>query len=246
MKRNRMNAMALLTIAGAGAGGCVGAHEKAPVARHQQEATMRLAEIYAQDLAALNRLAHALFQIHEQSARVAIEASILNRYVLGDGEADVEALRRAAAAPSSPDGDADPLLSEVRKGRMTIDEAAAWLEDFALAWRLHAGVETRTALLAQLKPIEAIEAARADLAASLDQRSTSMARLAADALASGTVLTQARALEREFMDPSKAALERFWRDTVLADVRDPESRRLLESILIDVAPAFALDTETSR
>lgn len=245
MKRIRLRPFMLITLAGLSTGACVGPRDKAPVAQFQLEATRRLAAQYAGDLGALRTLATALLDIRAETTRSVIEAAILNRYVRPSGEADTDALRNAIASGADTNG-ADPLLDEVRAGRFTPEEAAAWLEDFALAWRMHAGVEVRAKLVAGLQPMKEMASARQALLDSLDAHSADVARLASDALASGAALSRAGALEREFLDPSQEALRRFWRDTILADVREPETRRLLESVVSDFAPSLTHASEVSR
>ncbi len=238
MIQNRTKPLFFLTLAAWAPVACVSPREKAPVAHYQQEATMRLAENYARDLAALRSLTSALSQIQVETTRADIEAELLSLYVTASGAADVEALRqRIEAAPSN--SESDPLLDGVRAARISPEKAIAWLEDFALAWRMHAGVQIRAGLVAQLEPMKRLASAHDGLLESLDAHAAFIQRLTADALASGLALAHAHVLEREIAEPSQAALQRFWNETVLAEVRDPESRRLLEGLINDFAPSLA-------
>lgn len=245
MKRKPSIGLLLCAAAGGVISGCVPPGATTPVAQFQQEATLRLTERYAQDLAVLRSLLTAVLDIREETLRVEIEGAILARYVAPSGDADVGALNIRLQAP--PTNDPDPIVSEVRSGRMSADDAARWLEDFALAWRLHHGVEVRARLIAQLKPMKSMQIARDELLRAIDAHAAGVARLAADANASSAALARAHDLQREFTEPGVDALGRFWRETVLAEVRDPASRDLIQTILTMVAPSLAAaDTEMSQ
>ncbi|RMH27953.1 MAG: hypothetical protein D6693_04270 [Planctomycetota bacterium] len=215
--------------------GCVSPDIKDRVARAQTDAIARLGSAYAEDLAALRAAVDALARVDAAARRADIEAGIVSRYITPDGRADTGALDAALAQPASEPAP-DALAAEVRAGAMTPEAARAWLGDYALAWRMSDGAGTRSRLLDALTPVRDLVAARESLLAELDRRAAAVARLFADALASADALARARALEREITGPASARLAEVWRDRVLARVADPDSRRLLETILADFAP----------
>lgn len=225
-------------------GGCVAAKSADRVAQLQLDAISRLAENYAQDLAAMRSLAGALLAVQIETRRAALEEAILTRYVAASGDADLSALDAALSAPAT-DTPADPLVAQVRTGAMTLQEAKDWLEDFALAWRMNSGVDVRAGLVAQLQPMQTLAGARRELLDSLDAHAKNIASVFTDAVASSQALAQARALGREFVEPTQGAFARLWRDRVLASVRDPQRRAFLQTLLTDFAPNLLPQTGSS-
>ena len=215
--------------------GCIAPADKDRVAEAQLDAMVRLRGAYAEDLAALRAAIGALARVSELTRRTGIEADLVDRYVTPTGAADLAAFD-AALALLAGEPAPDALVAEVRAGLMTPDAARDWLSDYALAWRMTAGAEARDRLLAGLTPVRDLDAAHAALLSALDERAAAVQRLFADALASADALAQARALEHELLDPVRGRLAGVWRDRVLARVTDPESRRLIETVLADFAP----------
>lgn len=223
--------------------GCVAPAAKDRVAEVQLDAVMRLSESYAQDLAALRAAVSAIARIDAESRRSKIEQAILSVYITPTGGADLAALNAALEAPAQA-APTDALTAEARAGRLTPDDARAWLTDYALAWKMRDGADARRRLLGRLSPVRELDAAHADLLASLDAHTNTVARIFADAAASAEALTRARALEREFFHPGADTLARLWRQRVLARVSNPDSRRLLETLLGDYAPSLLPPTTT--
>lgn len=236
MLRTRLTPLLLIAGLAAGPTACVSPADKDAVSQIQLDATARLAESYLRDLGALRALADTLLTIQEETERTRIESILLQEYVSAAGDADLEMLAANLRAPAT-EAAHDPLVSKVRAGRFTSDSAAAWLEDFSLAWRMNAGASVRTDLLTRLEPVQNRRIAREELLAALDAHAQDVSNLFTDALSSGAALAQARALERELSAPAAGALLTVWNDRILANVKNPATRDLLRSALADILPS---------
>jgi len=223
--------------------GCVSPASKDRVAQLQLDAMTKLAQSYAQDLAALRSLAGALLAVESESRRTDLETAIVGAYLTASGDADLDALHANLQAPASAVA-VDPLVAEVRAGGMTPDRARDWLSDYALAWRMNAGVDVRANLINQFAPIAQQQAARSTLLGALDAHRDAVTRVFADAIASAGSLAQAEALQREFVQPAQGVFSTLWRQRILANVHDPASRQLLTSVLAGFAPDLISDSSS--
>ncbi len=127
-----------------------------------------LAPIAVQHAATLEAL-HA----HTEASRVLLErhvdSAIEIRRIALTGRIHRELLRLGLMTPDSEPvlgkleeltGDAATsaaLVEEIRTGRMTLEQAQAWLTDYALTCKMSEGTNAKRTLLAQLSPIETFE-----------------------------------------------------------------------------------------
>lgn len=233
--RKRLVSVSISVGAIAALAGCVDSSLKPPVALHQRDATLQLADSYDRDLQTLQAALDALLQVRMESQRAAIEAQLLDAYVTASGDAESDAL--GAAIQHEDGAPPDALVTAVRSGRLTPKEAQSWLTDYALAWRMHHGVHVRASLIAQLGALQSITMARDEIAAAMAEHRTHIQRLAHEATASADALLGVYALEHEVESPMRGVLARFLHDVVLDDVRDPDARReLLAAFMNSIDP----------
>lgn len=243
MQRHRIKPVALTASLLLSITGCVSPDRKSEVAAVQLDVVTRLAESYALDFAALRSLTERFMQTQHELLRADLESQLLTAYITPAGEADLDALAAELEAPIDAPSP-DPLIAEIRAGRLSRSDAETWLSDFAIAWRMSRGVEVRAALLAQFEPMQNLATAHDALRTALNERAELIARAFADAVASSASLVQAHALEREFTSPVHGLLLRVWREHILTSVADPASRDLLTTVLSDFAPdLLATDSE---
>ena len=211
--------------------GCVSARDTHEVARSHAEAIGRLAIESAIANAALIHAIGALSSIRIELVVSDTEASIITDLIRPDGAADLATLDAIIEQSEIP---LNPLATQVRESRMSVDVARSWLFTYAAALADPNDAVTRRRLLEVLRPVVTARSEAAALGAALRDRAASNDRLFADARASAHAL-----LGASTSDPSIDALVQSaadsWMELLLESIDDPEQRaaaqRLLGSIL---------------
>ena len=246
MRRNLLRALVLPAISAVGA--CAPApHTLRPVLDAAALATQRLAVVQAQDASMLRSATLALIDTRRITLRGQVHRSLLQRgYLTPLLEPDAAALDADLAEPNA----GGPLVRDIRAGRMTRDQAVAWLSDYALALRMTDGDPVRATLLARLSLIHDFEADAAALIEALDARSAHTRALLTDLDASGEALAHYAAFAPSPSAPATESLRAALATLLGAAIRDPERRaaalELLDSILTPppaAAPLVLVPTE---
>lgn len=127
------------------------------------------------------------------------------------------------------------LLEEVRTGRLSADEARAFLRDYALVLRMSDGDARRNELLARLAPIVRHDEAAHALRASLARHAARANELLADARAGGEAVSRFADMDAGMDAFSRGMIREVWAQQVLGEIDDTARReaaaRLLDRVL---------------
>ncbi|MBL0927984.1 MAG: hypothetical protein IBJ11_10095 [Phycisphaerales bacterium] len=209
----------------------------APVVASQKQAVAVLAESAALDHALLRTQAEHALGVQRTILAGRVHRDLLARGLLTpDGRPDADALERDLADPAQ----AGALPREIREGRMTREQARAWLADYALALRMADPAETRARLLGRLADVQRFDASARSLLAAFDRRAEETRRLFAELDNSGRALADFAAFRPDGPATARRAASLLAAE-LAARIDDPSRRAAAEELirLILAAPAPA-------
>ncbi len=220
---------AALAVAGMSIGiqGCVSASDTHAVAAMQAQAVDRLSVESAITNAALMNATGALLKIRVERAASDAETMIITDLIEPGGDADLAALDRLIAQGNTP---SNPLVLQVREGRMDVADAQDWLRAYATALANPKGAATRRRLLESMYPVVAARHESAALNTALRHRAEANAMLFADARASAHTLLGA-ATSDPSIDALVEAAADSWQGLLLGSIEDEEQREAAERLL---------------
>ncbi len=212
-----------------------------PVLANQALVTQRLALAQSQDGAMLRGAAVALLDIRASILLGETHRDLLRRgYLTPLLEPDPGALDRDLADPNSD----SPLVREIRDGALTRDQAADWLNDYALSLRMSDGQAVQRALLSRRAQIRDFQAASAALLHALDARISGTQSLLADLNASNQALSHYAAFVPAVQPPAAEGLRESLGALIAAHIDDPDRRalalELLDTMLVPTSPSSPL------
>lgn len=202
--------------------GCIAPPEAAIVSARQQDALARISHAWATDHALLDRHVRASLSARRTILLGGLHREVLARgYISPSGEPSRTAFEADLASGEPPSA----LSREVREGRLTLDQAVAYLNDYALTMRLSKPVPARDAMLARLEPVRIFDADARSLLAALEMRRGEVARLLADAEDSRLALHRT-VTQSPLPDPRSVLADRnAWVLLIERAISDPERRR---------------------
>lgn len=214
----RTGTLCVLAFASVHLQACVAPSAAKPVIASQREALDRARRAWTQDLDMLRSQVSATLSARETLLRGEAHRELIARgHITPALEADAGAFDRDLADPDARSA----LLTEVRLGRLTRDQAHDFLSDYALALKMkREGPTLRDSMLARLQPMEDAKNARAIIAESLRQRRDEAARLLDDAAASNAALADFADRASIEDDPAAAEPMQAWRE-LLARLTQP-------------------------
>jgi hypothetical protein len=212
-----------------------------PVLANQALITQRLALAQSQDGAMLRAVTVALLDIRASILLGEAHRDLLRRgYLTPLLEPDAGALDRDLADPNSD----SPLVREIRDGALTRDQAADWLNDYALSLRMSDGQAVQRALLSRRAQIRDFQAASGALLQALDARLGGTQSLLADLHASNEALGHYAAFVPTFQTPVAEGLRESLSALIAAHIDDPGHRalalELLDTLLLPNSPVSPL------
>lgn len=212
--------------------GCVSPAASRDVNEAQRETIAALSASYAADLAAMRDLFRRALDARRTLLIGAAHREMLVRGYLTP-ELGPDAARLAAdLADASVES---TLIGEVRTGRMTLEDATRFLNDYSLAVRMSAGDAAGEPMLARLAPVAAHDRAAAALMGSLESHTRDVARLFEDAQANAGALAEFASFEPDAGGSARRVAREVWERGVLDEIEDASERaaaeRLLERIL---------------
>lgn len=212
-------------------GGCLSPNAAQPVAQSTLAHARALEAAHTQDLAALRAAAETLLRIRRERLLTELQLEFVARWTTPDGRPDAIALDAALADPD----DGSALVADLRAGRLSRDNAARLLADFAASEALSNAPEARRALLANLSPVAQHDADALAVLAALDERAAQIARLHAELQADAGAVAQFTGAEPALDAASRAAALELWNLAAAATLHNPTQReaaqRLLEQLL---------------
>jgi hypothetical protein len=124
---------------------------------------------------------------------------------------------------------ADPIVDEVREGRIRIDDARSMAADVALVLRLRDPRAARDAILGRLRPVAEFDATATALRKALAEEARGVRRALRDATTTNKALTRALDADADG-DTALASGWRGLRAAVTARVEDGERRRAVAEL----------------
>lgn len=214
----RAGALCVLALTSIILHACVAPSATRPVIVSQREALDRARRAWTQDLDMLRAQVGATLTARETLLRGEAHRELIARgHITPALEADTGAFDRDLADPDARSA----LLTEVRLGRLTREQAHGFLGDYALALRMkREGPSLRDAMLERLQPMEDAKNSRAIIADALRQRREEATRLLNEAAASNAALADFADRASIEDDPAAAEPMRAWRE-LLARLTQP-------------------------
>ena len=211
--------------------GCLSPSAAEPVAQSTLRHALAVQSAHTHDLLALRAATVTLLAIQRERLLTDLHIEFVARWTTAGAEPDLEALDTALADPN----DSAALVSDIRLGRLSRDDAAALIADFCVAEALSNARDARRELLAQLGPIVRHDADASALLTALDARAAQSASLHSELLADAGAITLYTQSEPALDDLSRAAAIELWTLTVTNSLNDPAQRdaaqRLLHQLL---------------
>lgn len=208
--------------------GCISPSAAKPVAARNADAVDRLSRATRADSAAfraavVSNLAAQREALLGQHARALIVAG----YVTPEGPG-VETFR--ASLPNSQLN--DPLVREVREGRLSPDEAVAWLRDYCALLPVSRSRALRAEMFSGFAAVREFDAARDALLAAMDSRSADVAALFAEAGAGADALRGFASASYPVQDFARSSAVDVWNDQVVDRLSNkPGSARAARDLL---------------
>ncbi|MEO1130407.1 MAG: hypothetical protein AAFX05_11980 [Planctomycetota bacterium] len=232
----RIGRLAALLMASVAAG-CISPDAIAPTLAHQRTGVTALAASYHHDLRLLRELIeNTLAQRRALLTGQLHRELIVRGYIVAGPAADVDAFARDRADPAAE----STLVRAVRDGRMTTEQAEAYLRDYVLAMRLSDGRDLRRQMLAELEPLKVHDAAAEDALKALQDHVDVTAALLNELQLTTSALEMFAASETGDVPPARSDIESLLRQTLLIQIEDDERREHAAAAL--AAAMDVLDT----
>lgn len=216
----RAGTLCVLAISSALLQACVAPSATKPVIASQRDALDRARRAWTQDLDMLRSQVSATLTARETLLRGEAHRELIARgHITPALEADTGAFDRDLADPDARSA----LLTEVRLGRITRDQAHDFLSDYALALQMkREGPTLRDSMLARLLPLQDAKNSRALIAEALRMRREEAARLLDDATASNAALAGFADRASIEDDPAAAEPMQAWRELLARLTQAPK------------------------
>jgi hypothetical protein len=191
---------------------CVAPSAARPVIAHQREALLRARAAYQHDLDLLQSQVAAAMSARETLLRGEAHRELIAKgHITPSLEADFAAFDRDLANPEARTS----LLTEVRLGRLTREQAHDFLSDYALTLKMkREGRPVREAMIARLAALEEANRSRTLINESLRSRRESVLRLLDDAAESNAALDDFATRASPDDDPTFAEPAQAWREVL--------------------------------
>jgi hypothetical protein len=189
---------------------CVAPSAAKPVIVHQREALIRVRAAYQHDLDLLQSQVAAAMAARETLLRGETHRELIAKgHIIPALEPDFAAFDRDLADPDTRSA----LLTEVRLGRLTREQAHDFLSDYALTLKMkREGRPVRESMIARLAPLEEATRSRALINESLRARRENVLRLLDDAAESNAALDDFATRASPEDDPAFAEPTQAWRE----------------------------------
>lgn len=175
-----------LCIAALALGGCVAPSQTTAVTNQQQQAITQLSIASTADSALLRSAYSTIRGTDRVLALGSIHRAIFTDFTNTTSEIDPALLDRALTSANSK----NPLVQEVRLGRMDTATAKTWLADYGVILKLSNPKALRDAALSKFVEIVQHDAETNSVLAALDARADYKAKLVASATADSQSLAQ--------------------------------------------------------
>lgn len=223
MRHAALPALALIALTG----GCVPPRSLSPTIEAHDSAITAIRASYERDLALLAAQLDSAIDTRRTLLLGKLDRELVERGYLDDGAPD------RLRADLSDASITNPVLDDIRTGRMQLEAAEQLLADYAAAESLSDGVSrgVRDQLLEKLGAVREFDAAASILRSAMTDHAADVAWLFDESSRSADALRAYAAQSPELPAAINANAPELWSRFVLTRISDPAKRAAAESLL---------------
>lgn len=197
--------------------GCVQPRALKPTLDQHRDVIQRLAGAHVRDIALLSAHVDAAIEQRRTLLMGNIHRELLRRgYISPTGEPDTSAFDRDLSDASVN----STLTHDVRIGRLSAEDAHAWLGDYALAIRMSTDDDARNVLLARLSAIETLDHDAEALHTALQAHARDVATLWSELDADTSAMERFATFEPSPTGAARQSLAELWRTFITSTTSD--------------------------